>query len=685
MGAIRKLFGDSARAFGIVSAILLVLLAIAPAKNHFSEWRHYQKEYARTISKRSDAVTLQRHMQTGIQQIWIPEDGVVDRCTTCHVAQKEASLATISTQPFRPHPPIPHKLDEFGCSMCHRGQGAATTVEEAHRSTLAWEQPILPAKYIESSCGQCHMADLTGTPQLNYGRKLLAREGCVRCHTVRQPDGTVMQGSDDPPSLQHVAQKTTREWIFAWIKNPQAYSSTATMPNFNLSDDDARDISAFLIAQSTPIGLPSPANASVKAATDPTAGASLYGESFCASCHAVQNAAGRMVGGDVGPELTNVGSKVKPEWLESWLRNPGIYDPDTKMPHYRFTEEQIKTLASFLEAKTSSDLLANVHLSDATREQIVHGQKLVNEYGCASCHEINGIRKPDNFAPELTRVGSRSLAQLVFAPGVPHNVPDYIAAKIHNPRAFGPSLKMPQFNLTAQQVDALTTALLALNDRSQSQPPSMRIAARPQSQYRPTGHAGQLITDLRCFSCHSINGRGGDMAPDLSWEGSAVKAPWLAAFLKNPNTLRPALIRRMPKFNLTDSEIKELTDYIMAVYQSPDFTADSVPAEYPPTAVERGRQLFYSKFACSSCHIVDPAKDKGYVGPTLTQVGTRLTPAWIYHWLKDPQALRPGTIMPNQHMSDDDASALTAFLTSLKGQTAKTKTAAVHSSQEAGR
>ena len=142
----------------------------------------------------------------------------------------------------------------------------------------------------------------------------------------------------------------------------------------------------------------------------------------------------------------------------------------------------------------------------------------------------------------------------------------------------------------------------------------------------------------------------------------------------------------MPKFNLTEAEIKELTDYMMTVYQTPAFGRDSVPATYPPATVDQGRQLFYSKYACSSCHIVDPAKDKGYIGPTLTRVGSRLTPAWIYHWLKNPQELRPGAIEPNQHMSDEDARALTAYLTSLKGQAAKTKAAgAPHAQPEAGR
>jgi mono/diheme cytochrome c family protein len=156
------------------------------------------------------------------------------------------------------------------------------------------------------------------------------------------------------------------------------------------------------------------------------------------------------------------------------------------------------------------------------------------------------------------------------------------------------------------------------------------------------------------------------MAPDLSWEGSSVQRPWLADFMSNPNTLRPALIRRMPKFNLTGAEIGTLTDYMMTVYQTPAFDRDWSPVKVTPALVETGRQFFYGKYACQSCHIVNPQQDKGYIGPALWSVGARLNAAWIYHWLKDPQALRPGTLEPNQHMTDDDAKALTAFLSSLK-------------------
>jgi len=662
----QRLFGDSVRAFGVVSVILLISMAIAPAKDFFSEWRQYQNGYLKLIRNRSEANTLQRHFNGGIQQIWLPELGVVDRCTTCHVGLKEASLTDVARQPYRKHPTMPHNLDQFGCTICHRGQCAATTVAEAHNSTLAWEQPILPDKYIESSCGECHRGPLPGTPQLNQGRNLLAREGCVHCHAVRLPDGTAVQAADDPPPLSHIADKTTREWIFAWLKDPQMYAPTSTMPNFKLSDEDARDISAFLIANSTPLRGDT-ATVSAKASADPAAGATLYGESFCASCHAVQNAAGNMVGGDIGPELTHVGTKVKSEWLQAWLRDPRSYDPQTAMPHYRFNDVQVATLSGFLLGKADSDFLANIHLDKATPEQIAHGKRLVSDYGCTSCHEIAGSKKPENFAPELSRIGSKPITQLIFLPGMPHTLPDYIAGKIKNARAFASGLKMPQYTFTGQQIDALTTALLSLNERSYALPPSLSVPARAETDYRPAGKAGKLMADLACFSCHRINGRGGDMAPDLTWEGSSVQREWLVQFFKNPGTLRPALIRRMPRFNLTDGEVHELTDYIMTVYQSPKIDRDSMPLSgYAQGEIELGKQLFYGKYSCQGCHIVDIKTDKGYIGPTLTSVGSRLTAAWIFQWMKNPQSLRPGTVEPNRTMSDDDGRALTAFLMSQK-------------------
>jgi len=657
--------------FGAVSVLLLVSLAIAPGKDYFSQWRHYQKSYLKLATERQNG-TLVRNFHGGIQQIWIPKLGVTDRCQTCHVNQS-GTLLGASSQPFRKHPPVPHELDEFGCVMCHRGQGTATTVDEAHYATAAWEQPLLPARYLEASCGQCHLGVLEGTPRLNEGRQLLSSEGCAHCHSITQPDGNVVKPEDDPPPLVHIAEKTTREWIFAWIKNPQAYAASATMPNFQLNDQDAADISAFLIAQSTSsttakdsvkhtASAPANADAATQAAT-------LYGSSFCSSCHAVQNEAGNLVGGNFGPELTRVGSKVNPEWLQRWLQNPHGYEPGTRMPHYRFDDRQIALLFSFLLGKKDPDFLANVHLPASDANSIAHGKRLVTESGCAACHQINGVNPPQNFAPDLSHVGSRALSQVVFVPGMKHTVPDYVAAKISDPRAFGPGLKMPKFSLTDQQVVALTTALLAQTDRAAALPRELLFPAQHRSNYHPGGDAGKLMEDLHCLSCHSINGNGGDMAPDLSLEGSAVQRAWLEDFMKDPNTLRPALIRRMPKFNLTPAEIKTLSDYILSAYQAPGIDSGILdPHALNTAATARGKQLFYSKYGCQSCHIADYKTDKGYVGPALAGVGNRLTAGWIYRWLQDPEAVRPGTLMPNFNLKEDEARDLAAFLMTLKAK-----------------
>jgi mono/diheme cytochrome c family protein len=666
----RNFFADPPHRFAWASLSLAVVVAIAPTKDLFNEWRHYQREYLKMIRGRANAPALKIRMERGIQQIWIPERGVVDRCQTCHVALTEASMTDVTWQPFRPHPPMPHPLKEFGCVICHHGQGAATTVEEAHFSTKAWEQPILPARYLESSCGQCHMDVLHGTPQLNLGRKLLSRYGCVHCHSVTQPDGSLMTPADEPPSLLHIAEKTTREWIAAWVKDPQAFSATATMPNFRFNDHQAADIASFLTAQSTPsensragLGGNKP---SEQPAADAQASASLFGALFCASCHATQNQAGNLVGGDLAPELTKVGSKVNPDWLVRWLKNPQGYDPKTRMPRYRFDQQQIALLSSFLLNKKDSDFLANVYLPSVDSESIARGKRLVTDYGCAACHQINGVNPPQNFAPDLSRIGSKPLFQVGFLRGMPETLPDYISGKIHDPRAFGPALKMPKFTLAEPQIEALTTALLAQTDRAVTMPPEL-VRVTPHPQYHPGGEAGRLMEELRCQSCHSINGRGGDMAPDLTWEGSAVQRTWLEEFMRNPNTLRPALIRRMPKFNLTFEEIKTISDYILSAYQAPGFDVHALDTHALNTyAAARGKELFYSKYGCQSCHIVDYKKDKGYIGPALAGVGSRLTPVWMYQWLKNPQAVVPGTLMPNPNLTEDEARDLTAFLMTLK-------------------
>ena len=229
-------------------------------------------------------------------------------------------------------------------------------------------------------------------------------------------------------------------------------------------------------------------------------------------------------------------------------------------------------------------------------------------------------------------------------------------------------MKMPQFTLTASQTDALTTALLALTARSRSMPDSLRVAAIPETNYQPAGHAGKLITELACFSCHRINGRGGDMAPDLTWEGSSVQRQWLTDFLHNPNTLRPSLIRRMPRFNLSDSDNKELTDYILTVYQSPAIDADFAP----PTDHSGCRGARAPIVLFEICLPGVPHRrhqDRQGIHRTDADAGWLAPDSGLDLRVAEKSAGTAPRHRQNRTriMSDEDARALTAFLMSLKG------------------
>ena len=91
--------------------------------------------------------------------------------------------------------------------------------------------------------------------------------------------------------------------------------------------------------------------------------------------------------------------------------------------------------------------------------------------------------------------------------------------------------------------------------------------------------------------------------------------------------------------------------------------------------VARGQAIFESTGTCFACHNVDGTAANGQVGPDLTDFASRTTiaagllantPENLARWLRDPQAVKPGALMPRLPLSDDDIQALTAFLYSLE-------------------
>jgi mono/diheme cytochrome c family protein len=682
-----KLTGRIRRTFAVSSLLFLAVLAISPNKDWRREWKLYKRSYVRFAQGRPDTKRLIADYSPSIDQIWLPAMNVTDRCTTCHQGISQPTLADASVpQPFRAHPYIPHNVRDWGCTPCHRGQGPATEVTEAHESTLAWEQPVLPTHFIQASCGTCHLSDLPQTSQLTRGRQLLASLNCQGCHKLPGIETPVMRG----PDLSSVGTKVSREWIYKWLKEPRTvldkdgnvtingYETVEEprMPKFRLTEAELLGLSAYLSAQRAKPLTPYTISPAVVAAWSKNPELSSQGElrfrqMFCSTCHSLAvTRAGetKLIGGDIGPELTKIGSKVNPAWLVAWLRDPETYLPHTRMPRYGWSDEDLYKVTQYIETKlVDSDLLANVpKLDSATEEQIQFGRRLFLEKGCASCHVISGVNPQKDFGPDLSGLGAKNASELEFGTAkIPHNLVAYIQAKLQDPLSVNPAARMPQYNWAPPDLDAVTTALLSLKGPPVTSALQNLVVPRKEAVFRPTGAFAEVYERYKCYTCHKFNGYGGDLAPELTYEGSRAQRQWLEEFLKNPQTLRPTLILRMPQFNMSDNDAATLADYISMVLQNPVVNPMTVDAkQFSPDMAALGKQLYEVKYQCQACHTIGGTG--GYVGPNLNNAGRWLTAAWVEGWLKNPQALVPDTIEPRRNFTDQEVHALTAYLLTLR-------------------
>jgi nitric oxide reductase subunit C len=224
---------------------------------------------------------------------------------------------------------------------------------------------------------------------------------------------------------------------------------------------------------------------------------------------------------------------------------------------------------------------------------------------------------------------------------------------------------MPQYTLNSNDLKAVTTALLSMSGDIASTGLETLVQPAPHPQFRPAGTFGELFERYKCYVCHRFNGYGGTLAPDLTFEGSRAQRQWIVDFLKNPQTLRPTLTFRMPQFNISTEEATILADYLGMVMQTPNVNlAGAETKSFTPQMADLGKQLYQVKYQCQACHTI--GSTGGYVGPNLSNIGNWMNAAWIEDWLKDPQTLVADSIEPQRSLTDEERTALTAYLMTLK-------------------
>lgn len=645
------------KTYAVTSVLFLIILAISPLKNYLQEWRSLQEKFNSSLNSYPQRI---KPVQIGLKQLWVRDLNRIDRCTSCHLGITNPKLKD-APEPFSTHPRMHHDIDKLGCTICHQGQGLATDFSDVHNVSEFWNRPMLPNKFIEASCGRCHInQDLKETPNLNDGRRLVGDYNCIACHNL--PGFT----KAFVPALDGIGVKLiSRNWLIKWLKNPSMVINNTKMPNFLLSNDEINSLADFLWSFKK-----FPGDAQLDSLPDIykqkkdddsfiNLGKTKFREARCISCHSVE---GR--GGHLAVELGKVASKVRAVWLYNYISNPKKFQPQVEMPQFGFSEEETAAVTAYIESEfvdwdAEEDTTTNYQ---APADFYEKGLSVFNKYNCVGCHRLSTEGIAENKGPDLSQIGDKKLYQVEWGGSqVQHTLYDFIENKIKTPRLFGDRTRMPVFELTDEQREKITTYLLSLRDKDL--PVNFMQIEDHGLNNLPQGAVGKIFMKYSCLKCHSIKGQGGDIAPDLGIVGSRLQTEWMRRYFKVPYSIRPIVEERMPDLFIRDDEVDAVLNYFDTVLLD-----DSVQ-KYPglkesKAGIERGKSLFFDKYGCQSCHIVHGKG--GYVGPPLDDTGNRLKPGWIISWLRNPQKYLPETIEPRTGMPLSEAIDITQYLMTLK-------------------
>jgi mono/diheme cytochrome c family protein len=74
----------------------------------------------------------------------------------------------------------------------------------------------------------------------------------------------------------------------------------------------------------------------------------------------------------------------------------------------------------------------------------------------------------------------------------------------------------------------------------------------------------QIFQREKCVDCHTINGKGGAVGPNLTNVGNRRSREYIIEQLKNPKSHNPDTA--MPSFSrLPDQDLKDLVDYLSSL------------------------------------------------------------------------------------------------------------------------
>ena len=282
------------------------LIAAAVRENYLAEWQKHQRSYRDILrSKAADrqGSELFRAFRIELRQISLPQLGTVDRCVTCHVGVDDPRMTGVP-RPFAVHPGHildSHPADRFGCTICHHGQGAATSFEEAKAESADWEYPLLPPELTEATCGTCHDPARLPKQQVSLlleGMELYQKKSCGSCHKLGGRGGTLgaaLDGEGAKTRHQLIMANlkpphTTWRWHQAHFRDPGAVVDASQMKNPTVTESEALSLTVYMLSlwrRDVPESYLAPDKIEQKARAlrpQPLAGDEVYRQ-YCFACH----------------------------------------------------------------------------------------------------------------------------------------------------------------------------------------------------------------------------------------------------------------------------------------------------------------------------------------------------------------------------------------------------------------
>jgi cytochrome c551/c552 len=575
--------------------------------------------------------------------------------------------------------------------------------------------------------GQVPMQD---SGNAGHGEEIFKSIGCMACHSIGEGDQKM--GGTFAANLTRVGEKENYDYTVRWIYNPRErwapycpkekrdltredyekngkpfvfdthgnskcpndgaelqVQNMTVMPNFRLSEQDARDIASYLFSLSNKSALPDASYMEdQKLAADGFAVIKQYG---CAGCHEIKGFEDEQ---RIGKELTAEGATPierldfalltasaekgidpftnkqmradgdRKEWydrkgfFEHKIEEPGIYDkgkekdwrdhlrmpkPYINMGADNSDHAELDAITTFLLGSVGAEG-ANVPTSyfyNATdqRKDIQDGWWIVKKYNCMGCHNVQIGQKSvlSTLSFYQTPDGKEQLPPALTTEGARVD-PDWLLRFLTDPSLSG---------ITDQELNAAGGA--ALRNLSNPSAGANPHAAQSQQGAQPSPANAQPAQTQGAQSTAQSAGQANSQTRATS--GAHYK-PQPGA---NRNGVRIYLKARMPTFSFSPNELRTLVRFFMAVSSQTEPYVK--PQSAPLTDDERNlaRALFTSQQApCLKCHLTgNPAHDANATAPNFLQASERLKPGWTFRWLLDPQKVIPGTAMPSELFKKD--------------------------------